>query len=66
MQHQKCMEKKLERKRNEMTAEITEARKQLQEMQDKIFADTIKMSLSDMLTKMEKRCIEIKVTLFDV
>ena len=28
----KCMEKKLERKRNEMTAEITEARKQLQEM----------------------------------
>lgn len=56
----------LERKLDEMTAEITEVRKQLQEMQDKTFADTIKKSLSDMVTKMENRCSENKATLFEV
>lgn len=56
----------LEHKLDEMTAEITEVRKQLQEMRDKTFADTIKKSLSDMVTKMENRCSEIKATLFEV
>lgn len=56
----------LERKLDEMTAEITEVRKQLQEMQDKTFTDTIKKFLSDMVTKMENRCSEIKATLFEV
>lgn len=56
----------LERKLDEMTAEITEVRKQLQEMQDKTFVDTIKKSMSDMVTKMENRCSEIKATLFEV
>lgn len=35
-------------------------------MYDKTFADTIKKSLSDMVTKMENRCSEIKATLFEV
>ena len=45
----------LERRLDEMFNEITEVRKQLQEMQDKIFADTIKKSISDMVTKMENQ-----------
>lgn len=56
----------LERRLDEMFNEITEVRKQLQEMQDKTFADTIKKSISDMVTKMENRCSEIKATLFEV
>lgn len=56
----------LERKLDEMTTEITEVKKQLQEMQDKTFTDTIKKFLSDMVTKMENRCSEIKATLFEV
>lgn len=56
----------LEQKLDQMTNELSEVKKQLQEMQDRKFSDSIKEALSDMVTKMENRCNEIKATLFEV
>ena len=52
----------IERKLDDVTNELAEVRKQLQELQDKTMGDSIKKYISDMVAKAENRIIEMKAT----
>lgn len=56
----------IERKLDDVTNELVEVRKQLQELQDKTMGDSIKKSISDMVVKAENRITEMKATLTEV
>ena len=56
----------VERKLDDVTNELVEVRKQLQELQDKTIGDTIKKYISDMVDKAENRITEMKATLTEV
>ena len=52
----------IERKLDDVTNELAEVRKQLQELQDKTMGDSIKKYISDLVAKAENRIIEMKAT----
>ena len=56
----------IERKLDDVTNELVEVRKQLQELQDKTIGDVIKKSISDMVNKAEVRISEMRATLSEV
>ena len=56
----------IERKLDDVTNELVEVRKQLQELQDKTIGDTIKKSISDMVERAENRIADMKATLTEV
>ena len=56
----------IERKLDDVTNELVEVKKQLQELQDKTIGDTIKKSISDMVDRAENRIADMKATLTEV
>lgn len=56
----------IERKLDDVTNELVEVRKQLQELQDKTIGDTIKKSILDMVERAENRIADMKATLTEV
>lgn len=56
----------LEQKLDQVMKELTTVKKQLADIQEQSFIKDFKESLSNMLDKMENRCVEIKAHIFEV
>ena len=56
----------LEQKLDQVMKELTVVKKQLADIQEQSFIKDFKESLSNMLDKMENRCVEIKAHIFEV